>query len=141
MDPSTTTPADHQNLHTLRSPLLGAATVAVSLLAVAAGAWGLSNADASDTRGPGVGRPGQLSPGQSVPGRNQQNPPAPLGQDLASMLFNADGSVNEDLLTEYVNRLPGGLDQFLEFAVQNGELTDEQAAAIASAASGSGQAS
>ena len=125
-----------QNLYTgerRRSRLLGATTVAACLLAVAAGAWGLSNADAAGTVGPGTGRMG--------PGQGQFGPPNTTGQsqgrldqDLSAMLFTSDGSVNDDLLQQFLSRLPGGLDQFLAIAVQNGDLTEEQAAALRAAA-------
>ena len=146
MDTHTSPSTDWQTLYTgerRRSRLLGATTVAVSLVAVAAGAWGLSNADAASS-GPGQMGPGmsQMGPGQG--GQQQFGPPnttgqsqGPLDQDLSTMLFSTDGSVNQELLEEFVDRLPGGLDQFLQIAVQNGELTEDQAQALRTAAGAS----
>ena len=144
MDTHTPPTTDWQTLYTgerRRSRLLGATTVAVSLLAVAAGAWGLSNADAASS-GPGQMGPGmsQMGPGQGRPGQQFGQPnttgqsQSQLDQDLATMLFSSDGSVNQELLDEFLDRLPGGLDQFLQIAVQNGELTEDQAQALRTAA-------
>lgn len=140
----TSTP-DWHSLYTserIRSRILGATTVAVSMLAVAAGAWGLSNADAAGTNGPGGLRgpgQGQFAPGQGTapglapPGTTGQSQ-GQLGQDPVAMLFSSDGTVNEELLEQFLGRLPGGIDEFLQIAVQNGQLTDEQAQALRSAA-------
>ena len=139
MDTDTSPSTDWHDLYTgerRRSRLLGAATVAASLLAVAAGAWGLSNADAA-TSGPAMmGGPGmsQIGPGQAGPPTTTGQPQGQLDQDLATMLFTGDGEVNEELLQQFLSRLPGGLDQFLQIAVQNGDLTEEQADALRAAA-------
>lgn len=121
-----------------KARILGATTVAASLLAVGAGVWGLTaNEATAQTGGPGTsqfgppGTAGQNGTTGTVPGQN-----GPMGQDLSSMLFNTDGSVNTDLLQEFLTRMPGGgsgLQQFLEMAVSNGELTQAQADAIAGA--------
>ncbi len=117
-----------------RSHILGAATVAVSLLAVAAGAWGLSNADAAGAGGRGqAGPPGMSQFGPGQPPTTGQS----LDRDLAAMLFTTDGRVNEELLKEFLSRLPGGLEQFLQIAVRNDELTQAQAEALRSAATNS----
>ena len=111
-----------------KARILGATTVAASLLAVGAGVWGLTaNEATAQTGGPGTSQFGP--PG--TPGQN-----GPMGKDLSSMLFNTDGSVNTDLLQEFLTRMPGGgsgLQHFLEMAVSNGELTQAQADAIAGA--------
>lgn len=122
-----------------RSRILGATTVAASLLAVGAGAWGLTQADSSaGTAGPGqFGGPGptsQFTPpgtGQSgttaVPGGPGAGMP---GQDLAASLFNSDGSVNSSALQQFLSAMPGGganLEAFLGTAVQQGDLTSDQA--------------
>ena len=55
--------------------------------------------------------------------------------DLGSQLLNSDGSVNTDAVEAFVQQLPpGALAQILAMAVQNGELTQEQADQIAAAA-------
>lgn len=134
-----------------KARVLGATTVAASLLAVGMGAWGLSNAGDSSTtqmRGPGgtsqFGPPGQTGtlPNQdgtgTLPNQDgtgaapQQGGP---GQDLAALLFNSDGSVNTEALEQFQLNVPGGtLEQFLAMAVQNGALTQEQADQLAEAA-------
>jgi hypothetical protein len=139
MDINSSQSTDWHDLYTgerRRTHLLGAATVAASLLAVAAGAWGLSNADAAASGSAMRGGPGmsQVGPGQAGPPTTPGQSQGPLGQDLATMLFTSDGEVNEELLEEFLSRLPGGLDQFLQIAVQNGELTDQQADALRAAA-------
>ena len=60
------------------------------------------------------------------------------GQDLASQLFNTDGSVNTEAVEQLLASAPddADLDQFLQFAVQRGELTQSQADAIAAAVDG-----
>ena len=83
--------------------------------------------------GPGQGRPGQQFGQPNTTGQSQSQ----LDQDLAIMLFSSDGSVNQELLDEFVDRLPAGLDQFLQIAVQNGELTEDQAQALRTAAGAS----
>jgi len=132
MDTHTPPTTDWHTLYTgerRRSRLLGATTVAVSLLAVAAGGPGQMGPGMSQM-GPGQGRPGQQFGQPNTTGQSQSQ----LDQDLATMLFSSDGSVNQELLDEFVDRLPGGLDQFLQIAVQNGELTEDQAQALRTAA-------
>lgn len=142
MDTPTAPAMDWQNLYAgerRRSRILGATTVAVSLLAVAVGAWGLSNADAAGSNVPGQMGPGmsQTGPGQFGPQQLNTQSQGQVDQDLAGMLFTSDGSVNEELLAQFVDRLPGGLDQFLQIAVQNGELTAAQAEDLRAAAADS----
>ena len=115
-----------------RARILGATTVAASLLAVGAGVWGLTaNEVTGQTVGPGTSQFGQPgTPGQGGPRR----------QDLSALLFNADGSVNTALLQEFLSRMPGGsggLQQFLAMAASNGELTRAEADAIAETIDGS----
>jgi hypothetical protein len=116
-----------------KARILGATTVAASLLAVGAGVWGLTaNEVTGQAVGPGTsqfGPPGTAGQDGTAPGQR-----GPMGQDLSALLFNADGSVNAALLQEFLNRMPGGsggLQQFLAMAVSNGELTQAQADAIA----------
>lgn len=120
-----------------KARILGASTVAASLLAVGAGAWGLSNAGSATSAAQGqFGGPGssQIAPpnGQGMmPGQRSAT------EDLASTLFNDDGSVNTSALEQFVASSPAGdIEQFLSFAVTNGELTQEQADALKTAASG-----
>lgn len=123
-----------------KSRILGATTVAASLLAVGIGAWGLSNADSAAMSSPAGGqRAGQFAP----PGMPSQDGSGTMpgqmgGQDLASQLFNTDGSVNTEAVEQLLASAPDGadLDQFLQFAVQRGELTQSQADAIAAAVDG-----
>ncbi|HQR79382.1 MAG TPA: hypothetical protein PLT68_04100 [Actinomycetota bacterium] len=136
-----------------KARILGATTVAASLLAVAMGAWGLTNAGDSSTaqtQGPGgtsqFGPPGQTGtlPGQTGTGTGtgtapQQGGP---GQDLSALLFNSDGSVNTEALEQFQQNAPGGtLEQFLAMAVQNGDLTQEQADQLTAAAAGTSTSS
>ena len=137
-DPTADPSRRWQDLYTSerrKARILGATTVAASLLAVAAGAWGLGNTDSS---GPGqLGGPGQFGPAQPGMGQQQGGNPVPapsMGRDLADMLFNADGSVNQEVLQQFRSRLPGGFDAFLQSAVGNGELTQDQADALAATA-------
>ena len=121
-----------------KARVLGATTVAASLLAVGLGAWGLNAQGASTTAGPGqFGGPGATSqfgpPGTN--GNSSQGMPGPAGMDLGSQLLNSDGSVNADAVEAFVQQLPpGALAQILARAVQNGELTQDQADQIAAAA-------
>lgn len=127
-----------------KARVLGATTVAASLLAVGLGAWGLNAQGASTQAGPGqFGGPGatsQFGPpgttGNTAPGSTGAMPgPGALGQDLGSLLLNSDGSVNTDAVQQFVQRVPtGAIDQILALAVQNGELTQDQADEIAHAA-------
>jgi len=127
-----------------RSRILGASTVAASLLAVGLGAWGLNGHEGGTT----VSGPGQMG-GQSA---GQFGPPGsvgtlpgqggPMGQDLAAMLFNSDGSVNTDALNRFVAGIPSGaLEQILAVAVSNGEITQDQATQITEAVTGTPTAS
>lgn len=115
-----------------KTRILGATTVAVSLLAVGLGAWGLNADSGTAASGPGqLGRPNATSqfapPGQAMPA-------GPMGQNLASQLLNADGSVNTDAVAKLAATLPdGALEQMLTMAVTNGELTQDQADEIAAA--------
>lgn len=125
-----------------KARLLGATTVAASLLAVGLGAWGLNAQGATVASGPG--QFGGLNAGQAAPpgvtGGQQgglARPPGggPMGQDLASVLLNSDGSVNTEAVAEFTAQMPdAALEQLLGFAVVNGELTQEQADSIAAAA-------
>ncbi len=127
-----------------KARVLGATTVAASLLAVGLGAWGLNAEGTSAASGPGqFGGPNatsQFGPpgtnGNSSQGATGAMPgPGAMGQDLASMLLNSDGSVNTDAVEQFVQQMPSGaLDQILAMAVQNGELTQDQADLIADAA-------
>lgn len=128
-----------------KARILGATTVAASLLAVGAGAWGLSNADSGQSAGQ-VGGPttSQFGPPGTAPGGSPAIPPGGgqgTGQDLAALLFNSDGSVNATAVEQFLSRMPGSLDEFLTIAVQNGDLTQDQADLIAQAASDSSSTS
>ena len=120
------------------SRILGASTVAASLVAVGLAAWGLNGQ--GDTAANVPGQPG--GPGTSQfgpPGSTATRPGtgAPLGQDLAAMLFTSDGSVNADALAAFLASMPtGALDQILAMAVSNGEITADQAKQITDAAAG-----
>ena len=128
-----------------RSRILGAATVAASLIAVGSAAWGFTANDNAGAAGPG--RPG--GPGVT----NQFAPPADggtgttavpggpgaviPGQDLAARLFNSDGTVNDEALQSFLIAMPGAganLEQFLATAVEAGTLTTEQADQLVAAA-------
>ncbi len=144
----TPAPRDWQELYAAerkRSRILGAATVAASLIAVGSAAWGFTANDNAGAAGPG--RPG--GPGVT----NQFAPPADGGtgttavpggpgagipsQDLAARLFNSDGTVNDEALQDFVSAMPGAganLEQFLATAVQAGALTSEQADQLLAAA-------
>jgi hypothetical protein len=127
-----------------KARILGATTVAASLLAVGLGAWGLKADGASTASGPGqfggpnstsqFGPPG--SDGNTGQGSTGSMPgPGGMSQDLGSLLLNSDGSVNTDAVQQFVQRMPSGaLDQVLAMAVQNGQLTQDQADRIAEAA-------
>ena len=125
-----------------KARILGATTVATALLAAGLGAWGLNAQGSSTMSGPGGGQAGtsQFGPPGSTNGTSQFGPPTtgqggPQGMDLASMLLNSDGSVNTDAVEQFVAQAPdGALDQILSMAVQNGELTQDQADEIAAAA-------
>ncbi|MCU0297280.1 MAG: hypothetical protein MUF33_02030 [Candidatus Nanopelagicales bacterium] len=120
-----------------KARILGASTVAASLLAVSAGAWGLSNAGSATSPTPGqFGGPGTSQMGPQA-GQGMMPGQGSAAEDLASALFNDDGSVNTSALEQFVATSPGGdITQFLTFAVTNGELTQEQADALIAAASG-----
>lgn len=146
---------DWQSLYSAerkRSRILGASTVAASLLAVGVGAWGLTQTDSAGTSGPsqfgGPGSTSQFAPGNgnqfappdngqsgttdqfAPPGNGQSGTMSGPGQDLTDSLFDSDGSVNTDALQQLLSAMPGGaanLEQFLTMAVQNGQLTSEQA--------------
>lgn len=148
IEPVTNSPqpaADHWR-HAYRAErtkarILGATTVAASLLAVGAGAWGLSNADSGQSAGQ-VGGPttSQFGPPGTAPGGTTAIPPGAgtgSGQDLAALLFNSDGSVNATAVEQFLSSMPGSLDEFLTIAVQNGDLTQNQADLIAQSASDS----
>lgn len=124
-----------------KARVLGATTVAASLLAVGLGAWGLNAQGASPTSGPaqfgGPGATSQFGPPGLNGNSGQGAMPGPAGMDLGSQLLNSDGSVNTDAVEAFVQQLPSGaLDQILAMAVQDGDLTQDQADVIAAAASG-----
>ncbi len=124
-----------------KARILGATTVAASLLAVGLGAWGVSNEGAAAAGGPGQFGGGQGATSQMAPPGSTGTMPGqggPMGQDLGSILLNSDGSVNTEAVQQFVTRMPSGaLDQILAMAVQNGELTQDQADAITAAAGSS----
>lgn len=121
-----------------KSRILGASTVAASLLAVGLGAWGLNGQGDSVASGPG--QMGGNSTSQFAPPGAAGTLPGPggMGQDLGTILLNSDGSVNTDAVARFVASMPSGaLDQILAMAVSNGEITEEQADQIADAAGSS----
>jgi len=65
-----------------------------------------------------------------------------MGQDLAAMLFNGDGSVKADALAAFLASIPSGaLDQIVAMALSNGEITQDQAKQITDAAAGNASSS
>ena len=126
-----------------KSRILGASTVAASLLAVGLGAWGLNGQGAVAASGPG--QPGGPSTSQVGPPGSMGTRPgagAPMGQDLAAMLFNGDGSVKADALAAFLASIPSGaLDQIVAMALSNGEITQDQAKQITDAAAGNASSS
>lgn len=119
-----------------KARVLGATTVATSLLCVGLAAWGLNADNGTAASGPGqFAGPGTASqfapPGQ---GSRGMLPGGPMGQTLADQLFNSDGSVNTTAVTRLTASLPAGaLEQMLNLAVSNGDLTQDQADAITAA--------
>ena len=130
---------DWQTLYTTerkRSRILGAATVAASLIAVGCATWGLTANDNGGAAGPGrMGGPrvtNQFAP----PANGGAGMPGGPGQDLASSLFSSDGTVNDEALQQFLSTLPGGADnlqQFLTMAVADGALTSDQAEQLVAA--------
>ena len=133
-----------------RSRILGAATVAASLIAVGSVAWGFTANDNGGAAGPGrMGGPGvtnQFDP-PSNGGAGGAGLPGGPRQDLASSLFSSDGAVNDEALQQFLSTLPGGADNlqhFLTTAVADGALTSDQAEQLVASSgrvSGSGTSS
>ena len=109
-----------------KSRILMVATAVCAAAAVGLGVWGFSQSTSEPSPQPGL--PGQMMPGGTPPAGGQM-------PDLAGQLFEDDGSVNTEALEQFLSRQPSGsIDQFLEFAQQNGQLTSEQADALKAAA-------
>ncbi len=123
-----------------RSRILAGTTAAACVLAVGAGIWGM-------TKSSGGGRPdfanGQGFPSGGMGGEGGFSGGGPGGQggpgQMFSNLFNSDGSVNTDQLSELKSRLPDGLDidDLIDRAQQSGSITSEQAQKLKDALNGS----
>ncbi len=109
-----------------KSRILTVATAVCAAGAVGLGVWGYTESNSQPSAQAGF--QGPMMQGGTPPAGGQM-------PDLSEQLFEDDGSVNAEALEQFLSRQPSGdIDQFLEFAEQNGQLTSEQVEKLKAAA-------